>query len=339
MVRELKTHKTIILFMVVIALNSLSYANQPTLKDILSKPGIAEELQANYAGRTTYDGQQDTPLVVQARKFALRINPPPPPEPVQPRPADNAPIRPQVEISAKFKLIGTSYHFGDQAQSWALIDEVGKGLHWVKQGGKVGYLDIEKVGDGGVLINDNGKRYELLAERQSKPDVVKSYSGKLEKTDPIILLDKSQTQDQPQSAEAVLTEPEAAQQPQEPVVPELTPEEQLKQTQANIEWLKQMQSDPNSAGMSAIEANDMAAYGEMLKALEEESKRLLTETASDKNKPDTNSPQPNTNNMNNSQPNPVSPPAVVENKNPAVVPAPNEPSEQTARSRRIRNRR
>lgn len=252
-----------------------SYANS-RLQEILKTPGIAEQLQASNVGKSTSDTEQDTPLVRQARDFALRINPPPPPKPVEPVPSfeDRRPIRPQAEVSAKFKLIGTSYHFADNAQSWALVDEVGKGIHWVKQGSKIGHLAVEKVGDGGVLINDNGRKYELLAERQEKPDVVKSYSGILDEKPPITLLtEQDKIASQPQTPDSESQSP-PVEEPQPVAVPELTPEEQLKQTQDSIEWLKQLQQEPNSAGMSEDEANGLSGLGEMLKALEMEAENL-----------------------------------------------------------------
>ncbi len=268
---------------VAVALNSVSFAAESGLKDILSKPGVAEQMQTSYSGKSTYDGQTDTPLVVQAKKFALRINPPPPPQPVQRPTAENRPIRPKAEVSVAFKLLGTSYHFGDTTQSWALIDEVGKGLHWVKQGSKVGHLDIEKVGDGSVLINDNGRRYELLAERKDRPDLVKSYTGELEKSAPIIISESSE-----KVTGATATDIPVVNQIPAQIEPELTPEEHLKTTQSNIEWLKQMQSDPNVAGMSGSEANELEGLGKMLKMLEDEAKQLQQQTVTG----DTNVPNP-----------------------------------------------
>lgn len=329
MIAEFKTNRwsALPLIAAIVALNSVVLAEQLKLKEILDKPGVAEQMQASYSGKSTYDGHQDTPLVVQARKFALRINPPPPPQPVQPMPTENRPVRPKAEVSASFKLLGTSYHFGDAAQSWALIDEIGKGLHWVKQGSKVGHLNIEKVGDGSVLINDNGRRYELKAERKSMPDLVKSYSGQLEKTETIRLLDNIEqppAEPIPAAAESNVSVSGAAasetavveQVPSEPV---LTPEEQLKKTQENIEWLKQMQNDPNFKAVSDSESNDLNGLGQMLKMLEEEAKNLQQQASAQ----DTNTQKPE----------------VKEEKRPeSASPAkkePNAPVEST-RTRRIR---
>ena len=105
------------------------------------------------------------------KAFALRINPPPPPKP-KPVQSQRTPSRPQPkgEVAAKFNLIGTSYYQLSPDNSWALINEVGKGLHWVKQGGKVGYLVIEKIEDGLVVIKDKDRTetlYVPIAEKKS----------------------------------------------------------------------------------------------------------------------------------------------------------------------------
>jgi hypothetical protein len=317
---------------VIFALPSLSLAAMPNLKDLLSKPGVAEQLQASYGGKSTYDGQQDTPLVVQARKFALRINPPPPPEEVKPQ-VDRQPVRPQAVVSAKFKLMGTSYHIGDETKSWALIDEVGKGLHWVKQGDSVDRLNIEKVGDGSVLINDNGRKYELMAERPSKPDVVKSYTGTLEKKEPIVLLAGGEKITTAETVETIQPE----QVTQAPAEPQVTPEEQLKQTQANIEWLKSLQSDPNSAGMSENEAKELSGLGEMLKTLETEAESLQSQNSAKQPKAEPNTPK-----TSDTVAQPKDQPAPVTNSEVKPQTAPNQPTGSTTdptKLRRIRERR
>jgi hypothetical protein len=263
-------------FLIVIAARGMA-ANEK-VENLLKLPSVAEQFQT---GQKPADGEQETPLIKQARAFALRIDPPPPPEPVKPQQPSETP-RPQVAISAKFKLIGTSYHFGDEADSWALVDEVGKGLHWVKQGNKVGYLIIERVGDGSVLINDNGKTYELIAERVQKPDFVKSYTGVVPETKPIILLPVEEKAKKAESNEPVSV-PNADN--AETSVPQPTPEEARQQTQETIDWIKQLQQDPNALGMTPEEANELGGMGELLKSLESEQQQLKDTIADANNLP------------------------------------------------------
>jgi hypothetical protein len=250
-------------FFIFIAARGMA-ANE-NVENLLKLPGVAEQFQADSAGRSSADSEAETPLTKQAKAFALRINPPPPPEPVRPKSLPNETPRPQVPVTAKFTLIGTSYHFGDETTSLALIDEVGKGLHWVKQGGKVGYLTIEKIGDGKVLINDNGRTYELTADREKTPDLVKSYTGPVIKDEPIVLWDLKEEAAKSESAIPVPGVDNA-----ETSVPQLSPEELRQQTQENIEWIKKIQDDPNSLGMTAEEANELGGLGELLTSLENE---------------------------------------------------------------------
>jgi len=314
----------------IFALPSLALAAMPNLKELLSKPGVAEQLQSSNGVKSTYDSQQDSPLVLEARKFALRINPPPPPEEIKPR-INREPVRPQTVVSAKFKLIGTSYHIGDQTKSWALIDEVGKGLHWIKQGDSVEHLNIEKVGDGSVLINDNGRKYELVAERANKPDVVKSYTGMLETKEPIVLLAGGEKITTAETVETFLPE----QVTQAPAEPQVTPEEHLKQTQSNIEWLKSLQSDPNSAGMSEEEAKELSGLGEMLKTLESEAELLQTQAQPSEAEPNT----PQNTGQTVEQPK-VEPPPVTNEVKPQMVPNQSTGSAaEPTKLRRIRERR
>jgi hypothetical protein len=233
-------------------------ASDESIEEFLATLGIAEQLQAGSAVKSDAI-EQDTPLIRQAKAFALRINPPPPPEPVRTEPTPEE-IRPQATITAKFKLVGTSYYAGNEKNSWALIDEIGKGWHWVKEGEKIGYLVIEKIGMGAVLIRDGSKTYELTAESEQKPDYVTSFTGKGEdKTIPAW-----------QGKGSTLTEATSTDQTSvsstENVQPE--PEPTKEEMQDNINWLKQIQDNPEKLGMAPEEANELKGLGEILKSFE-----------------------------------------------------------------------
>ncbi len=242
----------------IIFIASKGSASDAGIEKILAAQGIAEQMQGKTGGKNT-GIEQDTPLIRQAKAFALRINPPPPPEPVRTEAAPQEEIRPKVEISAKFKLIGTSYHTGDEESSWALIDEVGKGWHWVRQGERIDYLVIEKIGDGVVLIRDGNKTYELAAEKAEKPDYVKSFSGTAgqERIIPDWQGKKTAVTEAGGESGVSNTENQAE-----------DPNAARKQVQENIDWLKQIQANPASAGMTAEEANELGGLGEFLKTVE-----------------------------------------------------------------------
>jgi hypothetical protein len=252
---------------------------------LLSSPGVAEQLQASYAGKSTSEQNRDTPLMRQAKAFALRIDPPPPPAPPQPIQRPNEPIRPKVDVSAKFTLVGTSYNVGDEANSWALINEVGKGFHWVRLGGTVGHLKIEKIGSGSVLIRDGEKTYEMSAERTQKADLVQSYTGSI----PSI-----SAPDIWKGVEKPVIKPENAQIQEQPIPESQAPEPNKADIQANIEWIRQMKENPESLGMTAEEAKELEGLGDMLKSMEAEQQQLDSNTAGSSEPNATNKPVENT---------------------------------------------
>lgn len=265
---------------IIIFIAAKGIASDDGIEKFLAAPGIAEQLAGSAAKGAVIE--QDTPLIRQAKAFSLRINPPPPPAPVvktEPTPEE---IRPQATITAKFTLVGTSYYAGDEKNSWALINEVGKGWHWVKEGEKIGHLEIEKIGMGAVLIRDGSKTYELTAESQQKPDYVKSFTGAVESKAIPAWQGRESNQPEPEaasidqnsvsSAENVQPEPEPAHEP--------TKEE----VQDNIDWIKQMQENPEKLGMTPEEANELKDLGEILKTFETEMPEANEPNAVDKPK-------------------------------------------------------
>jgi hypothetical protein len=130
----------------------------------------AQSALAKYrqAGKTAGAGRDETsPLVTQAAKWALIIDPlPPTPDPIdnddnRPGPETKEPGTPKPPIRPKFKVLATSYNQTRPEESLALVDEPGKGLHWVRQADIVGNLTIE-VQNGSVLAK-SGSRSETLA--------------------------------------------------------------------------------------------------------------------------------------------------------------------------------
>jgi hypothetical protein len=62
--------------------------------------------------------------------------------------------------------------------SAALIDEPGKGFHWVKQSSQVGHLVIDKIKDGAVVIRDGTSTYELaVPDRIDRVSIVEGKNG------------------------------------------------------------------------------------------------------------------------------------------------------------------
>lgn len=273
MVRTLKITTMLIALLAlgfIIFIAAKGIASDENIEKFLSTPGVAEQLQTGSARAKASGSDQETPLIRQAKAFALRIDPPPPPKPAAAKSsARTKPRRPKATVAAKFTLVGTSFHIGDEENSWALINEVGKGWHWVKQGEKAGHLIVEKIGDGVVLIRDGSKSYELAAEREQKADYVKSFTGTVESDRAVPSW---------QSAKKAVTQVESRQQTgvfdteTGQIAPKASPEVTKEELEENINWLKQLQENPESLGMTVEEAKELEGLGELLQSLETEIK-------------------------------------------------------------------
>jgi len=244
-----------ITFVIFIAVTGLSADEK--IEELLKTPGRAKQLQAG--SETPKEQQeQESALVRQAKAFALRINPPAPVRPAETS-TGNTPIRPKVAVSATFELIGTSYYPLNSANSWALINEVGKGWHWVRQGEKVGHLIIKEVADGYVVIDDGGKTYELTPKRVegiSMPgNTPANIGGKMP------LQSFVEVVETPQQVEA--------------------PKQSKEDIEKNLEWLKSIQKESMELGDE--EVNGLGSLGDMLGSLENELKSLESNSIDDTN--------------------------------------------------------
>ncbi|MCP4614632.1 MAG: hypothetical protein GY845_38625 [Planctomycetes bacterium] len=133
------------------------------IEELLGEPGVIEKFNNSAGNKATRGTNEVSPLVQQAGAFALYLNPPKPKAP-RPMKGRSPSIKRAPSASPKFKVLGTSYYKGRPESSLAFIDEPGKGLHWVRQGSKVGHLLIQEVKDGIVVIKDNNGTFELKAE-------------------------------------------------------------------------------------------------------------------------------------------------------------------------------
>ncbi len=142
----------------------------------LNSAGVIEKFNKLRSGKSAKGRSQVSPLVKQAEAFALYLDPPKPKikTVVKPDELRDIPLpRPDVVSASKFTLIGTSYYASHPELSLALIDEVGKGLHWVRQSGKVGHLIIEEVKAGLVVVRDGQRTFELAPQRLKKRSLLK----------------------------------------------------------------------------------------------------------------------------------------------------------------------
>ena len=147
------------------------------IEQFLNSAGVIEKFKEAKGDKVEDSRREISPLVKQAEAFALYLNPPPKPKPEPSVSEGTSEPRPVGPVTAKFKLIGTSRHVLQPELSLALIDEPGKGLYWVRQFSKVGYLIIEQVKDGLIVVRDGKNTFELVAERPEKRSLLKANSS------------------------------------------------------------------------------------------------------------------------------------------------------------------
>ena len=146
------------------------------IEKFLDSPGAVENFKKSHGNNQKKDQDQTSPLVKQAQKFALFLDPPVAPKRTAPVRTTGAPAtlaRPKA-VSAKFKLIGTSFYPTNPEMSLALIDEPGKGFRWVRESGKVGHLIIQQIKDGLVVVKDDQRTFEMTPQRQPKKSLIRN---------------------------------------------------------------------------------------------------------------------------------------------------------------------
>jgi len=148
------------------------------VNDFVASPGVREKFEQAANSKDKSTENRASPLVQQAEAFALYLNPPKPINPTSPQgPKAGSVIRQMPSTTPQFKVFGTSYCRDNPDLSLVLIDEPGKGRHWVRQSSKVGHLIIEQVKDGLVVVKSGEKTFELPIEQIPEASIVKAASG------------------------------------------------------------------------------------------------------------------------------------------------------------------
>lgn len=123
------------------------------------------------AGNLSEKNGQKTlsPLVREAKAFALYLNPPQPPKLKEtPNPESSSKqtisaVR-QARSKPKFRLVATSCYRSKPEKSMALISEPDSGFRWVKQGSYVGHFLVEKIKRGMIIYQDGDQLCEMAID-------------------------------------------------------------------------------------------------------------------------------------------------------------------------------
>jgi hypothetical protein len=199
------------------------------IAEFLNFPGAIDKFR-KLAKAATEDQDQISPLVKQAKAFALRINPPPPPKPIKRTPKKQvakkttpASPKPKAVVRAKFNLLATCRYEQQPQRSLALLDIPAKGPKWYHQGDKVGHLTIQEVKDGSIVCSGGQELFTPPSKKIKtllKEDLV-SLSGPQPTTTAPLKATEEQT---------LITGPAALSQETQPVTTPV-PDKPLRQTQ------------------------------------------------------------------------------------------------------------
>lgn len=306
MIRTLKITSIAVGFLAICSLGlsvAFGLRPDPEMAEFLETAGAIEKFKAA-AAQHPEDQSRLSPLVKQAQAFALLINPPEPPTPERPSRPTTA-VKPTIPkpsvVRSKFDLIGICYYRSHPDRSLALIDEPGKGIHWVKQAGKVGHLIIEQIRKTSLIYRDGQRTPQELfvPKRTAKKSLLKSAASTVgtEKTPstgserdrrPVSRISR-------EDEERLRLARRSDELSRSPRVP---PKPTKEQAQENIDWLKEIMTDPESLGISAEEAKNLGDLGKIIKELEQETDRNEAEDVrpssveATENKPEPNVPGP-----------------------------------------------
>jgi hypothetical protein len=146
------------------------FRSDKEIDEFLNLPSVVEKFRRARGDKYKVGEGEVSPLVKYAQAFGLYLNPPPAPKKVVRKLRD--PGKPHVpgivtqqpRVTAKFKLIATSFSASRPELSVALIDAPGKGRQWVRQGSVVSYLTVEQIKDGLVIVKGTKGTFEIPAE-------------------------------------------------------------------------------------------------------------------------------------------------------------------------------
>ncbi len=167
---------------VVIFLAMVGFRSDPQRDKILNASGAIEEFKKG-ATKPAEKHEEISPLIKQAKLFALLINPPPPPKPpkpkVKPKKVATKPatkivkplLTPKGQVAAKFTLLGTCRNVQSPESSFALLALGRKKQKWVQQGQVIEHLTIQEIKDGSIITFKNGRFNNELAMQKTKSKI------------------------------------------------------------------------------------------------------------------------------------------------------------------------
>jgi len=281
------------------------------MEAVLAKPSAVSKFR-KLSDIVNLTKDKESEFVKQAKKFAIRINPPIPPK-VEPktlakRSAAVIPdevktiVPPKLTRTTKFSLVSTCRYPDYPEKSLAQLNIVGDGKKWVRQGESVGHLTIHEVKDGSiVLYQGEAMNAEIFVP---EPKTTKSLLKSSEDTEAIAEPEKNAKEDAKIVFEAITNTPSnraatmsnrhpagrkspaisrarALRPDRSTPPPKSTPEErkkaieeQKKTLDNNISHIQNIMKESKGTSKEGEKSDEMEAWGKLLKALEQDKQKI-----------------------------------------------------------------
>lgn len=133
------------------------FRSETNVNELLETPTVLEQLDQSQDARPLKMDTKESPLVVQAKKFSLHLDPP---AKAVSRPTGRTggsitvkPVTPPAP-PAKFQVVGISHH-QDPNLSRALISETGAEQRWICLEDKIGHHTVVAIKEGGITLSNN----------------------------------------------------------------------------------------------------------------------------------------------------------------------------------------
>ena len=302
---------------VVILVAVFGLKGDPEIQAYLDKEGVIEEYTQK-AGDVPTKEDAVSPLVVQAQKFALRIDPPPPPPPPRPKtpPKSSEPIvakatpqppapprRTTPPISSTYTLMGTAMYPEHPERSMALLKDVRNKYQWYRQGETAGYFVVQEIRDRSVVLFQNGVKSSELTMPES--DKIKSLLKNEETAAAVKIPSVAESRQVPvprppqrniptrnmanrnqltNSSAPARSQPSAVRRRVPPPVP--TREKQIESIDDSISSIQEIMAKETEGMSDAEQEASQAAWNDLIKILQEEKDNL--EKTQPENPPDKN---------------------------------------------------
>lgn len=174
----------VVVFIVIVFVSGLCAVRQlygvPNVQE-KANSSIIERFRRATPSKPDKAGDTSCPLVVQAKAFALYLNPPEPPQPKKAfilnlKSTTPPPANP-VNLTPKFVLLATCCYRSNPDKSMALVSEPGREERWVKQGARLGRFTIEQIKKGKIVYG-NGNLLNEMAVTMKDSAKAAAYTAK-----------------------------------------------------------------------------------------------------------------------------------------------------------------